>query len=246
MPQFRLTTVGAWSAILMVPVLVLGVGLLATSGAQDLLPATGPAGEIWLLAVAGHTGRFTAGGWLLVLMGFLAMVAFVGIQQALPGRNESLVLAPVLGLVGMTLVQASHLIPIAMASHLAPAFAAATGPARTNLATLSDTLAAVAQLLNTAGNAVVWGVTVPMLAWTILRTGAMARPVGWLGVVAAVFAGWLGPFAAASPVVEGLSTIGFLAFFLFMPSAGVSILRRQRRPAQATSAADAVPARASR
>jgi hypothetical protein len=48
-----------------------------------------------------------------------------------------------------------------------------------------------------------------------------------------VFAGWLGMFAATSPLVEGFSNVGFPALLLFMLSAGISTLRRQRRGAQA-------------
>ena len=45
--------------------------------------------------------------------------------------------------------------------------------------------------------------------------------VGWIGLVAAVFAGWLGLFSPLSSIVDGLSTIGFFAFFIFTASLGV-------------------------
>ena len=52
-------------------------------------------------------------------------------------------------------------------------------------------------------------------------------------LVVAVFAGWLGLIAPASSVIEGITTIGFIAFFAFMLSLGIAILLRQRRPAAA-------------
>jgi hypothetical protein len=61
-----------------------------------------------------------------------------------------------------------------------------------------------------------------------------------------VFAGWLGLFAPASPVLEGLSSIGFLAFFIFMLSMGIALLRRRShtgkdQPASAQGLASTSP-----
>jgi hypothetical protein len=58
-----------------------------------------------------------------------------------------------------------------------------------------------------------------------------------VGLVAALFAGWLGLFAPLSGVIEGLTTIGFLAFFLFLASLGVSMLRRRGERAPETAPA---------
>jgi hypothetical protein len=89
------------------------------------------------------------------------------------------------------------------------------GTDQATLANLSDTLASASVRINAAGDLLVWGITVPRYAWAILTTGALARSVGWLGLVVALFAGWLGMFAATSPVVELLSNVGFPAFFVF-------------------------------
>ena len=59
------------------------------------------------------------------------------------------------------------------------------------------------------------------------------RWIGWLGLFAAVVGGWLGLLAPASSVIEGISALGFIAFFVFMVSVGIAILVRQRRPATA-------------
>ena len=53
-------------------------------------------------------------------MGFLGIVAFVGIYDVLRGAGGVMVLAPVLGTVGLTLVTVSHLLPISLAYELVP------------------------------------------------------------------------------------------------------------------------------
>jgi hypothetical protein len=226
MGRLQLATVGAWCAVLVVPVLVGGGALLAASGAADLLPGTGPAGRAWLDAVAADVG-FAAGGWLLVLMGFLTMVAFVAFYDQLRSAGDVLILAPILGLVGMTLVQISHLTAIGMAYELAPAYVGG-GPSQSTLGALADTLAAIGLVLNGAGDALVWGVAVPLYAWAILKTRAVARWLGWLGMAVAVLAGWLGLLAPASNIAASISNIGFIAFFVFMLTMGIAILRRRR------------------
>jgi hypothetical protein len=240
MKRLAITVVGAWSAILILPVFVAGAALLSSGGASDLLPETGQAGRDWLAAVASDTG-FAAGGWLVVLMGYLAAVAFVGFYYELRHAGQVLILAPVLGVVGMVLVQVSHLIPIGMSYELAPAYVA-DGADRATLGVLSDTFAATALIINAAGNALVWGVTVPLFAWAVLSTRALPRWIGWLGFVVAVFAGWMGLFGWASSLIEGVSTIGFLAFFIFMPSMGISILRRRRHGRPQQPSVDPTPA----
>jgi hypothetical protein len=96
-----------------------------------------------------------------------------------------------------------------------------------------QTLASLSLLLNYVGNALGFGVAVPLFALAILRTGALPRWIGWLGLVVAVFAGWLGLLGPASDVVEGISVIGFIGFFVFMVAMGIALLRRERRAASA-------------
>lgn len=69
-----------------------------------------------------------------------------------------------------------------------------------------------------------------LYAVAILTTRALPRWVGYIGLIAAVFVGWLGLFAPLSGVIEGLTTIGFLAFFVFLISMGITILRRRADP----------------
>ena len=91
----------------------------------------------------------------------LGLVGLVGFYEALRGAGEWLLLAPILGVVGLTLVTISHLLPIAMAYELVPNFTATQ-------ADTFDTFAALAQVLNYTGDVILWGVVVPMYAVAIL------------------------------------------------------------------------------
>jgi hypothetical protein len=91
----------------------------------------------------------------------------------------------------------------------------------------ADTLTSTSLLTNYVGNALGWGVAVPLYAIAILSTTVVPRWIGWLGIVVAVFGGWLGLLGPLSDVIEGVSSIGFIGFFVFMASLGIAILRRR-------------------
>jgi hypothetical protein len=118
----RLSTVGAWCAVATVAGFVLGVVAMGSSGVQQLIPETGRQGREWIADVDEAGGLFFVGAWLIILMGFLGIVALVGFYDALRDAGPVMVLAPILGAVGLTLVTVSHLIPIAMAYELVPAY----------------------------------------------------------------------------------------------------------------------------
>lgn len=238
----RLTVerVGAWCAILVLPLFALGGVLLSTSGAGDLIPGTGAAVREWLTAVGENPGSYAAGGWVLILMGYVAMVALISFYFVLREAGPVLILAPVLGAAALLLVQVSHLIPIGMAYELAPAYSTGGLVERLTIGNTADTLAAISLVINAAGNAVGWGVAVPLYAWAILTTRALPRWLGWLGLLVAVLAGWLGLLAPVSDLLGTISTIGFIGFFVFMFCMGIAILlrtsrRRQQRVAVTTS-----------
>jgi hypothetical protein len=226
MKNLSLTTVGAVCAILMVASFVVSVTFMATSGVQVLIPETGSEGREWMADVDDAGGAFVVGAWLSILGGYFGMVALVGFYVALREAGRVLILAPIVAVAGLTLVTLSHLIPIAMAYELVPAYVDASGATQESLAVTADTLAAIGLVTNYAGNFLGWSVAIPMIAWAILKTRVVPRWIGWLGLVVAVFAGWLGLLGPASSVIEGISSIGFLAFFLFMLSMGIALLRR--------------------
>ena len=170
--------------------------------------------------------------------GFVGLVALIGFYDALRDAGPVMILGPILGAVGLTLVTISHLIPIAMAYELVPGYTAADAATQASLEVTTNTLASVCLVTNYAGNALGWGVVVPLYGFAILKTRVVPRWIGWLALVVAVFAGWLGLLGPAVSVFEGLSAIGFLGFFLFMASMGIALLRRSAGGTPTTSPAD--------
>lgn len=238
MRNLSLSTVGAVCAVLLFVAFGLGIAFAATSGVQTLIPETGENGLDWIADVDGAGNLFFAGAWLVILGGYLGIVALIGFYDALREAGRVLIFAPILGAVGLTLVTLSHLIPIAMANELVPAYTDASGPTQESLAGAFQTLTSIALVTNSAGNFLGWGVAMPMFAYAILKTSVVPRWIGWLGMVVAVFAGWLGLLGPASGVIEGISSIGFIAFFLFMLSMGIALLRRRAQPATEGGRAD--------
>jgi hypothetical protein len=231
--NLRLSTVGGVCAILTTVSFVTGGALLGSSGGPDLIPKTGADGLKWIADVDSAGDGFFAGAWFIILTTLVGIVALVGFYDVLKEAGPVMVLAPIVGVVGLTIVTISHLVPIALAYELVPAYVAADEATKASLAATFDTLASLSQILNYTGNFLGWGVAIPLYALAILKTSAVPRWIGWLGLVVALLAGWLNLFAPASSVIEGISFVGFVAFFVFMLSMGIALLRRQGRPALA-------------
>jgi hypothetical protein len=232
MSRISLTTIGAVSAIVTVALFVIGIAMMATSGVQVLIPETGKEGLEWIADVDDAGDAFVVGAWLVVFGGLVGLVALIGFYEALRGAGPVMILAPILGIASMTLVTISHVLPIALAYEFVPGYVGADAAARASLGVTFDTFASISLALNYAGDEVAWGVVVPLYAYAILKTRAVPRWIGWLGFAAAFFAGWLGLLAPASSLIEGLTTIGFFAFFIFLLALGIALLRRGRRPAE--------------
>lgn len=228
MRNLSLATVGAVCALVTVAGFVAGVVLMASSGVETLIPETGEQSLRWIADVEDAGGLFFAGAWLMVFAGLFGLIALVGFYDALRDAGPVMIIAPIAGAVGLTLVTISHVVPVAMAYELAPGYTDATGATQRALAVTTDTLASASLLTNYVGNALGWGVAVPLYAVAILKTSVLPRWIGWLALVVAVFAGWLGLLGPASDVIEGVSSIGFLGFFVFMASMGIAILLRQK------------------
>jgi hypothetical protein len=190
----------------------------------------------WIADVDAAGGLFFTGAWLVILMGFLWIVALVGFYDTLRVAGPVMILAPILGAIGLTLVTVSHLIPIALAYELVPAYVDADPAGQATLAVTADTFAATALVTNAAGNFLGWGVVVPLYAVAILTTRVLPRWIGWLGLVVGLLAGWLGLLSPASSVISGISNIGFIGFFVFMLSMGVALLGRRTRVEGSTQA----------
>src|SRR5829696_309729 len=237
MRNLSLATVGAVCALVTVAGFVVGIVLSIVGGVQVLIPETGTEGPKWIADVQDAGDLFSVSAWFVVFAGLFGLIALVGFYDALREAGPVMIVAPIAGVVGLTLVTISHVIPIATAHELAPGYSAANEATQASLGVTFDTLASLSGLTNYFGNALGWGVAVPLYAIAILKTSALPRWIGWLGLVVAVFAGWLGLLAPASDVVEGLTSIGFLGFFVFMASMGIAILLRRKQ-----SATELVPA----
>lgn len=239
MRSLSVTRLGAYCAIGTTISFVVGIALMATSGVQVLIPDTGGHKTIdWMSDVNGASGAFFAGAWLAILGGLLGIVAFVGFYFALRDAGPTMILVPILGGVGLGLVTISHLIPIAMGYELVPHYFAATGAAQTSMATTADTFASFAHMTNYAGDGLLWAVVTPLVAWAVLTTRIVPRWIGWVGFVAAAAAGWLGLVSPASSIIDGVTFIGFVAFFVFVAALGVALLRR-REPREEPAPASA-------
>lgn len=113
MQRLDTVRVGAVCAILTTVSFVAGIALMVGSGVQELIPGTGDDAIEWIKDVDDASGAFFAGAWLVILGGVVGLVALVGFYYALREAGELMILAPVLSIVGLTLVTISHLIPIA-------------------------------------------------------------------------------------------------------------------------------------
>lgn len=246
MKDIRLSTVGAVCAIGVVVCFVLGVVAMASSGVQVLIPETGASGRDWIADVDEAGNLFFLGAWLIILMGFLGVVAFLGFYDVLREAGRVMLLAPVLVVVGLTLVTVSHLVPIAMGYELVPDYVDAAPDVQATLATTADTLAAIALVVNAAGNVLGWGVATPMIGLAILQTRLLPRWIGWWGLGVGLFAGWLGMLSPVSGVFEAISTLGFFGFFVFMLAMGIAVLRRGRAHDEPTGAQPSAEGKASR
>jgi hypothetical protein len=241
MRTLRLSTVGAICALGTVVCFVVGAVAIGSSGVGVLIPETGRPGLDWIAAVDDAGWLFFAGAWLVILMGFLGIIALVGFYDTLRLAGPVMILAPILGAVGLTLVTVSHLIPIAMGYAIVPAYMDADPGGQAALAATADTFAAIALVINAAGNFLNWGVVVPLYAVAILTTRALPRWIGWLGLLVGALAGWLGLLSPASSVISSISNIGFIGFFVFMLSMGIALLRRPSRVDEASQASSQPP-----
>jgi hypothetical protein len=222
-----LTNLGAVCGVLTTVFFVAGIAFSIAGGVQTIIPETGKDSLDWIADVDDARGLFYVSGWLVIIGGTFGLVALVGFYEPLREAHPLMILAPVLTVVGFTLVQISHLIPLGLAYELVPGYVDADGAAKDALAVDFHTFTAIALALNYTGDVLLWGVVVPMYAWAALRTRAVPRWIGWLGFVTAFFAGWLGVFGPASSIIDGLTFIGFVAFFVWIASMGVALLRRR-------------------
>lgn len=94
------------------------------------IPETGSLGRDWVVDVDAAGSQFFVGAWLVILMGLFGLVALIAFYDAVRAAGPVLILAPALSFLALTLVTASHLLPIAMAHELVPAYVSGGGSNR--------------------------------------------------------------------------------------------------------------------
>ena len=80
---------------------MVGAVAMSSSGVGVLIPETGRPGRDWIAAEDGAGWVFIVGAWLVILMGFLGIVALVGIYDTLRLAGPAMILAPILSAVGL-------------------------------------------------------------------------------------------------------------------------------------------------
>jgi hypothetical protein len=139
--SLSLATVGAVCALLTVAGFAVGIALMASGGVQVLIPETGRQGLEWIADVQDGGNLFFVGAWFAVFAGLFGLIALVGFYDALREAGPVMIIAPIAGAVGLTVVTISHVIPVAMASELAPGYAGANDATQAALGVTFDTLA---------------------------------------------------------------------------------------------------------
>jgi hypothetical protein len=227
--RLDLRAIGGVCAVLGVVIFILGgvVGF-ATGGPDTVIPETGDGLRTWVGDVVDDRTGFAIGTGMVVLAGILLAVALIGFYDVLRDAGPAMILAPVLGICGFVLVTISHSLPIVMAEEFAPDFAGGGPVARTTLQTTGDVTAGTALATNYVGDLMIWAVAVPLFGLAAVRTRAVPRWIGWLGVGVGLDGGWIGAFGIVSTTVEDVTAIGFLGFFVWMLAMGVALLRRPR------------------
>jgi hypothetical protein len=228
-----LSNLGAVCGVLTTVFFGIGIGFSIAGGVQTIIPGLGKDGLTWISDVHDAGGLFYISGWFVIIGGTFGLIALIGFFEPLRTAHPLMILAPVLTVVGFTLVQISHLIPLGLAYELVPGYVDADAATKASLTVDFHTFTAVALVLNYTGDILLWGVVVPMYAWAALKTAAVPRWIGWLGLVTAFFAGWVGALSPASSVIDGLTFIGFVGFFVWIAAMGVALIRRRERTHEA-------------
>ena len=244
--RLDLRMIGGACAVIGVALFIIGAVVgAATGGPSTVIPETGHGLVTWVRDVVDDRTGFEIGTGLVVFAGVLLAVALIGFYDVLREAGPAMILAPVLGVVGFVLVTISHTLPVVMAAEFAPDFASADAAGRATLQTTGDLMAGTALATNYVGDLLLWGVSVPLVAVAVLRTRALPRWIGWLGLFTGVVGGWVGAFGIVSKTVENVAGIGFPAFFVWAVAMGVAMLRLGGAEAATTEPArgdDTVPA----
>ena len=165
-----------------------------------------------------------------VLAEALLVPAALGFYEVLRrDAGRILQLAVVAVIMGSIFLTASFLIETANASEVAPGYLEADESARPALGVLAFTLRQLQLVLRWYGDVLAFGVGFGLFALASLRSRVVPTWIGWVGVLGALFAGWLAPLQAVSEVFE-ISFLGVPLLFVWSVAMGIAMLR-WREPA---------------
>ena len=185
-------------------------------------------GVAQFLKAAYDGNRAVAGAlWLFVLGPLLAVMAVLGLYQAMRDQGGLVRVAAVFLLLAIPLNLSRVFLDLGVVYELAPAYviSAANSPASASILVVADTIRAIGILANLVGNVLFVGIGVLLFSVAIIRTSVVPKWIGWLGVLVALVGGWLPLLGPAFSVLEFIGLIGFFLSIAWMISIGVSLLR---------------------
>ena len=220
MEKVSLLKVSGVCAILTAVVAVAALGMLIVG--TDMLDAEDTAEALSIMDE--EKALVATEVWLLILANVLASVAGLGIFQALRPAGALMWIAVVAFVGGGLFLIVKYFTELAVLYELASPYVDADPATKIALLVLGETLLTASLLAQLVGDAISFGIGVPLFSLAILRTPVVPRWVGWLGFIVAL-GGWLALLGPASDVFEILGFIGVLAFFAWMIAVGVALLR---------------------
>ena len=199
------------------------VGLILLVGPVDY-PDTD---EIETILLALHNDRvaYLAARWFIVFGLVLAMASSLGFYYLLREAGGLMWIAIVGFITGTVFVMTQSFIELAIAFELVPAYVDAAEATRPSLEVMGNTFHVMGVLSLVVGNVLSFGVGVALFALATIRTSAIPTWIGWFGLLVAVLGGWLGLLAPITGVFQIVSTVGSVAFAVWMVLMGVAMLR---------------------
>ena len=207
------------------------VGLILLLGPVDY-PDTDDIGTI-LLALDNDRVAYLTARWFILFGLVLAMASSLGFYYVLREAGGLLSIAIIGFITGTVFVMIQSFIELAIAYELVPAYVDATAATRPALEVMGNTLHVTGVLSVVVGNVLSFGIGVALFALATLRTSAIPKWLGWLGLLVAVLGGWLGLLAPVSGAFQIVSTIGSVAFSAWMVLMGIALLRSREVDAPA-------------
>ena len=237
MSNISLVKVGGVSAILSAVIFAVSIVVIvaATGGGGALY--SGDMAQILLRLNANQTA-YLVYNWLQIIPLPLGFFVVLGLYKALRRWGDLLWIAVLASVFGGVFFTLNFIFEIVIAAELAPRYAEASESTRSALEVMASTFHQAGVIAHRIGHVLIWGIGVGLFALAILRTSVAPKWVGWLGLFAALVAGWFGLLEGVSSVFEAVTAIGAIAYIVWMVAMGVVLLPlRLREPvAPATGA----------